>query len=81
MSKTDSKTSKPHLSHNSSHQLLESLNIDHVVSQETQEQIKELTSEWAGDATEFIRKNPWAAVLGAAAIGYFLGATRNRGGR
>ena len=81
MSKTDSKMSKPHLAHDFTQPLSESLNIDRVVSPEAQAQIKELTTEWAGDATEFIRKNPWAAVLGAAAIGYFLGATRNRGGR
>lgn len=43
-----------------------------------QAQISELSREWAKEATVFIQKNPWAAVLGAAAIGYFLGSTRNR---
>lgn len=43
-------------------------------------QMTELSQEWAAEATQFIRRNPWVAVAGAAAIGYYLGSTRNRGG-
>ncbi len=43
------------------------------------QEIADLSKEWAKEATKFIQRNPWAAVLGAAAIGYFLGSTRNRG--
>lgn len=32
----------------------------------------------AVEATEFIKKNPWAAVLSAAVIGYLLGTMRAR---
>lgn len=37
--------------------------------------------ELAAEATEFVRRHPWAAVAGAVAIGYLLGsfsAQRNR---
>lgn len=42
-------------------------------------EVSALSKEWAQEATKFIQRNPWAAVLGAAAIGYILGSTRNRG--
>lgn len=39
---------------------------------------KARAQEWTDEAAKFIRQNPWVAVLGAAAIGYYLGSTRNR---
>lgn len=41
--------------------------------------------DWADEATKFVQRNPWAAVAGAALIGYFLGTRsarrRDEGGR
>lgn len=37
---------------------------------------KKLGKDLANEMTAFIKANPWAAVLGAAAIGYFLGTIR-----
>lgn len=37
--------------------------------------------EWADEATRFVQRNPWAAVLGAAAIGFVLGSYTGRGRR
>lgn len=34
--------------------------------------------DWADQATRFVQKNPWAAVAGAALIGYWLGSRSGR---
>lgn len=34
--------------------------------------------DWAEQATRLIQKNPWAAVAGAALIGYWLGSRSSR---
>lgn len=47
----------------------------------TKEQATEVGKQLAAEATKFIQQNPWAAVLSAAAIGYFLGASRGSGNR
>ncbi len=51
-----------------------------IMASEPAGQFVDVTSEWAAEATKFIKKNPWAAVLGAAAIGYYLGSKRRRTG-
>jgi ElaB/YqjD/DUF883 family membrane-anchored ribosome-binding protein len=51
-----------------------------LLESETATQITDLSKEWVAGATKFIKKNPWAAVLGAAAIGFYLGSSRHRGG-
>lgn len=51
-----------------------------LLASDQAQHVTEIGQEWAAEATRFIKRNPWAAVLGAAAIGYYLGSTRNRGG-
>lgn len=46
------------------------------VTEQVTEQATEMGKKLAGEATVFIKNNPWAAVLGAAAIGYLLGSFR-----
>lgn len=73
-SKTDSKSDPAPRKENDSFGLATDL-----LESETANQITSLTKEWSSDATKFIKKNPWVAVIGAAAIGYYLGATGSRG--
>lgn len=36
----------------------------------------EKIKQWSDQATDFVQKNPWVAVAGALALGYFLGSFR-----
>lgn len=85
MSKQEPKTAHPSLKSNDATVFSRASSAASSVASELLEsdaasQFKDLTKDWSAEATKFIKKNPWAAVLGAAAIGYYLGATRHRGG-
>jgi ElaB/YqjD/DUF883 family membrane-anchored ribosome-binding protein len=53
--------------------------ISEIFDGDPKAQAAEFGKKLGAEATVFIKNNPWAAVLGAAAIGYLLGASR--GGR
>ena len=50
--------------------------VRELLENDPKAQATELGKKLAAEATVFIKANPWVAVLGAAAIGYFLGSTR-----
>ncbi len=50
--------------------------IDDFLENDPKAQATEIGKKLAAEATVFIKDNPWAAVLGAAVIGYLIGSTR-----
>ncbi len=53
--------------------------VEDFLDNDPKAHVTELGKKLADEATVFIKDNPWAAVFGAAVIGYLIGSTR--GGR